>query len=99
MLHVDQNGYREGRSCNLALNTLVDYAKRNLDNKQHVIAIFLDLSKAFDTIDHNLLLIKLEKYGFSKRALALMKNYLTNRFSLVSFNGKFSNQEYHKAQF
>jgi hypothetical protein len=60
LLHEDQNDFREGRSCHLTLNTLVDYVKRNLDKKQHVIAIFLDLSKAFDTIDHELLLLKLE---------------------------------------
>jgi len=91
--HEDQNGFREGRSCHLALHTLVDYVKRNLDKKQHVIAIFLDLSKAFDTIDHELLLLKLEKYGFSKSALKLMKNYLSNRQSIVNFYGKFSTSE------
>ena len=53
----------------------------------------MDFSKAFDTIDHQLLMIKLEKYGFSPNALELMKNYLSNRFSLVSFNGKFSTKE------
>jgi hypothetical protein len=93
LLHEDQHGFREGRSCHLALNTFVDYAKRKLDSKKHVIAIFLDFSKAFDTIDHQLLMIKLEKYGFSPNALELMKNYLSNRFSLVSFNGKFSTKE------
>jgi hypothetical protein len=91
--YEDQHGFREGRSCHLALNTFVDYAKRKLDSKKHVIAIFLDFSQAFDTIDHQLLMIKLEKYGFSPNALELMKNYLSNRFSLVSFNGKFSTKE------
>ena len=73
ILHQDQNGFRDGRSCHLALNTVVDYTKRNLDIKNHVISIFLDLSKAFDTIDHQLLLIKLKKYGFSISALDLIK--------------------------
>ena len=80
-------------SCHLALNTLIDYVKRNLDKKQHVIVIFLDLSKAFETIDHELLLLKREKYGFSIRALELMKNYLSNRQSIVNFYGKFSSSE------
>ena len=93
LLHDDQHGFREERSCHLALNTFVDFAKRKLDSKKHVIAIFLDFSKAFDTIDHRLLMIKLEKYGFSTNALELMKNYLSNRFSLVSFDGKFSTKE------
>ncbi len=80
-------------SCHLALNTLIDYVKRNLDKKQHVIAIFLDLSKTFETIDHELLLLKREKYGFFKSALELMKNYLSNRQSIVNFYGKFSSSE------
>ena len=104
LLHEDQHGFRAGRSCHLALNTFVDYAKHELDSKKHVIAIFLDFSKAFETIDHQLLLIKLEKYGFSQNALELITNYLKNRFSLVSFDGKFSprsflNLEYHRVQF
>ena len=93
LLHEDQHGFRAGRSCHLALNTFVDYAKHELDSKKHVIAIFLDFSKAFETIDHQLLLIKLEKYGFSQNALELITNYLKNRFSLVSFDGKFSTKE------
>ncbi len=51
------------------------------------------MSKAFDTIDHEILLLKLEKYGFSKSALELMKNYLSNRQSNVNFYGKFSTRE------
>ena len=94
LLHEDQNGFRGGRSCHLALNTFVDFTKRNLDKQQHVIAIFLDLSKAFGTIDHQLLLIKLETYGFSDSALGLFKNYLDNRFSIVCFDGKrYSNEK------
>ena len=92
-LHQDQNGFRDGRSCHLALNTFVDYTKRNLHSKNHVISIFLDLSKAFDTIDHQLLLIKLNKYGFSSNALDLIKNYLENRVSIVCFDGKSSSKE------
>ena len=93
MLHEDQNGFREGRSCHLALNTIIDFSKRHLDNKKHVITIFLDFSKAFDTIDHQLLFIKLGKYGFSHNAMELIKNYLKNRSSVVCFDGKKSSKE------
>jgi retron-type reverse transcriptase len=82
ILHQDKNGFREGRSCHLALNTIVDFAKKNLDKMHHVVAVFLYLSKAFDTIDHSLLLNKLDKYGFSSKALNLIKNYLSNRQSV-----------------
>jgi len=93
ILHQDQNGFREGRSCHLALNTIIDFGKKNLDKKNHVIAVFLDLSKAFDTIDHELLLQKLDKYGFSLNALKMIENYLSNRNSIVNFNGSKSKSE------
>jgi retron-type reverse transcriptase len=87
ILYQDKNGFRRGRSCHLALDTIVDSAKNNLDKKNHVVAVFLDFSKAFDTIDHDLLLSKLNKYGFSDNAYNLNKDYLTNRKSTVKFNG------------
>ena len=53
-------------------------------------AIFMDLSKAFDTITHGLLLTKLKAYGFSKPALSFMSSYLKNRRQRVQINNKFS---------
>ena len=93
ILHSAQNGFREGRSCNLALQTLVDYCKLNLDQKKHVIAIFLDLSKAFDTVDHELLILKLEKYGFGVQSIGLIESYLSNRYSVTYFDSKQSKKE------
>jgi retron-type reverse transcriptase len=58
-----------------------------------VIGVFLDLSKAFDTVDHDLLLSKLDYYGFSENANKLIKNYLHNRISVVCYNGKKSKAE------
>jgi hypothetical protein len=58
-----------------------------------VIAIFLDLPKAFDTVDHELLLTKLKYYGFGRNALNLLANYLSNRFSIVNFDNKHSKKE------
>ena len=58
-----------------------------MDEKNFVVSIFLDLSKAFDTIDHALLLRKLKLYNFDPPAVALIKNYLSERTAVTKFNG------------
>ena len=67
--------------------------KNTLDKSKHLGAVFMDLSKAFDTINHDLLIAKLEAYGFSNNALSLMLNYLKNRSQGVSINSSFSTWE------
>ena len=53
--------------------------KRVDDKGEYVSALCMELSKAFDTINHDLFIVKLKAYGFSKEALKLMKSYLKNR--------------------
>ena len=65
----------------------------NMDRGFFNIAVFLDLHKAFDTIDHDILLQKLDLYGLGKSALNLLKSYLTNRTQMCSVNGSFSQQK------
>ena len=67
--------------------------KASLDKGKYVGAIFMDLSKAFDTINHDLLLAKLKAYGFSHNALAFMLSYLKNRSHRVNINNNFSTWE------
>ena len=56
-----------------------------LDKGKHVGAVFMDLSKAFDTINHDLLITKLKAYGFSNNALLFMLSYLKNRSQRVGW--------------
>ena len=93
LLHSAQFGFRKGLSCELALNTLIQKIRDKLDLKEYGIAIFLDLSKAFDTINHKLLLFKLKFYNFSPSAIALLDNYLKDRSMKVKLNGTFSKSE------
>ncbi len=81
-----QFGFREGHSTTLALIDIVDKIKLNIDNKKYTIGVFLDLCKAFDTVDHTILLDKLHHYGVRGQSHALFKSYLSNRkqFTLVN---------------
>ena len=63
LLHANQHGFRAKYSTELALNELVDRIYSQLDEKKIPTAIFMDLSKAFDTIDHEILITKMEHYG------------------------------------
>ena len=67
--------------------------KSILDKGGFVCVIFMDLSNAFDTIDHDLLIAKLEAYGFQEDALVFMKSYFTNRQQRVRGNSNFSMSE------
>ena len=62
-----------------ALLNILENWKSNLSKENKVGAIFMDLSKAFEALDHSLLIAKLEVYGFDSLSLEFMKNYLTNR--------------------
>ena len=67
--------------------------KNTLDKSKHVGAVFMDLSIAFDTINHDLLIAKLETYGLSINALLLMLSYLKKRSQRVRINSSFSTWE------
>ena len=69
---------------------MIENWKKQLDNGKKVGVIFMGLSKAFDTINHSLILAKLKGYGFSKKTLSLLQSYLCNRFQRSIINGSFS---------
>ena len=83
-------GYRTGFSTQTALLLLIEKWKTMLDNKGYTGAILMDLSKAFDTINYELLIAKLNVYGFSNEALKLILSYLRNRKQRVKVNTTFS---------
>ena len=87
ILHEDQFGFRKGHSTTHALHKSVESISEKMKNGKHVLGIFIDLSKAFDTLDHGILLNKLENYGIRGTALALMASNLQGRSQYVSFNG------------
>ena len=82
--------YRKGFSTKHALLSLIEKWKRELDNKGYGGAILMDLSKAFDTINHDLLIAKLHVYSFSEESLKLIKSYLTKRWQRTKLNTDFS---------
>ena len=75
-----QFGFRKSHSTYMALMTLMDNLINFLDNGEYVIGIFLDFSKAFDTVDHGILLQKLSSYGVRGEALLWFQSYLSNRY-------------------
>ena len=66
---------------------LYDKISSAIDNKECTVGIFIDLSKAFDTVDHNILISKLEHYGCRGTSLRGFESYLSNRQQYVEFNG------------
>ena len=68
------------------MNLPIKYVTDNIEQKKHVIGIFLDLSRAFDTICHNKLLCKLQNYGIRGNCLNLIKSYLCSRQQITKFN-------------
>ena len=83
-------GFRKGYNAQHALVRLLEKFKISLDEGGKAGAVLMDLSKPFDCIRHDLLIAKLHAYGFSREALTLINNYLTNRQQRVKVNGSFS---------
>ena len=81
-----QYGFRSGHSTELAALELTDRIITALDNHNTPLNIFLDLSKAFDTLDHTILLDKLLYYGIRSTAYNLLRSYLANREQFVELN-------------
>ena len=80
---LDQSAYRKCHSTSTCLHNTIDEWLQNIDDKLFTGICFLDISKCFDTIDHVILLQKMEKYGVRNLELKWFKSYLNNRHQSV----------------
>ena len=84
---ASQYGFRKNKSTEMALMQFIDFIHNGLTKKENVGAIFMDLSKAFDVMDHNILMVKLEHYGFRGPFLDFLMTFVRNRKYFVNVNG------------
>jgi retron-type reverse transcriptase len=94
LLSEHQYGFRPKMSTELASIKLVDDIRLNVDKGNLVGAMFIDLTKAFDTVNHSQLLNKLPQYGVHGKELDWFKDYLFQRMVRVAYNGNLSQESY-----
>ena len=83
-----QFGFQENHSIDNALISMTETIRNSLDNKRYGCDVFIDLQKLFDTVNHNILLSKLEHYGIRGNALSWFRSYLIDRTQFVSISDK-----------
>ena len=84
IIHSKQFGFRKKHSTSDIINIIVERIRKSLDDGKFACGVFVDLQKAFDTVDHEILLHKLNHYGIRHTALRWFKSYLSERFQFVS---------------
>ena len=91
VISQNQFGFRKHHSTELAVADIYNKLLKNMDDSKHSCTIFLDLAKAFDSVDHQILIRKMERYGIRGNALQLIKSYLSERQHYVKLNNTLSN--------
>ena len=86
--------FGKNHSTNHAIITLVERVTKALDTGKYVVGVFLDLKKAFDTVDHAILLRKLDSYGIKGNILNWFISYLSCRSQYVDYNTKHSERKH-----
>lgn len=87
ILYDNQFGFQAGHSTDHAIVKLVNEISKAFDENKYMLGIFIDLSKAFDTVDHKILLEKLKNYGINNSNIRWFERYLSNRKQYISFDG------------
>lgn len=87
---VEQHGFMRGRSAVTNLLLYTDYLVRNLDNGIQIDSVYFDFAKAFDSVNHEILLKKLQSLGIGGSLLSWLKSYLSNRTQIVKIDGNLS---------
>ena len=87
VLYKKQFGFQKKFSTAHAVISLIEYIEKAIDKKMFVCGALVDLQKAFDTVDHNILLYKLSHYGIKDIANCWFNSYLSNRRQFVTING------------
>ena len=87
LFYDNQFGFRKKHSTNLAITHFYETILEHRDNNLLASSVFLDLVKAFDTVNHEILLSKLSRYGVKGIPLKLLESYLTNRYQYVEAGG------------
>lgn len=90
-ISMHQHGFMSNKSTTTNLVEITQFISDALDNRQQVDVIYTDFAKAFDTIDHRILISKMSAIGFSSPATDLILSYLENRSCYVHYNGYSSN--------
>ena len=90
---LEQYGFLRKHSTISALIDNIDNIRNYIDNGEYVLSIYLDLRKAFDTVDHKILLGKLHHYGFRGHVNDLIQSYLSDRKQYTTINGVESNMQ------
>ena len=93
LITSEQFGFRPYLSTNVALTRVTEEILLNMDNKLVTGAVFIDLRKAFDTVDHTLLIAKLKNIGFSAPVINWFTSYLSSRTAVTSINNVVSTPE------
>ena len=89
-MYINQFGFRNAHSTTHVLIIITEKIRRAIDNEEITCGVFLDLQKAFDTVDHEILLPKLEHYGIHGVPLKWFKTFLTQQYQYVSIKNSIS---------